>query len=103
MRAVDMIVKMIEDQGITQTEAARICGMSRQNLWDKLNNGNMKFRSMYRILTSFGFNLEIVPITGAGQIPDQETFIAVADRENLPYDSMEKILEAMGYRINIYQ
>ena len=53
--------------------------------------------------TSFGFNLEIVPNTGAGQIPDQETFIAVAEKENLPYDSLERILEAIGYRINIYQ
>ena len=101
MKAVDFIIKVIDESGLTQTEAARICGMSRQNLWDKLNNGNPKFKSMIQILSSFGYHIEILPIDDAGAVPDQETFIAVAERENLPFDSMERILDAVGYRISI--
>lgn len=103
MSATDFIVNMINEQGMTKTEAANICGMSRQNLWDKLNNRNPRFRSMYRILRSFGYNIEVLPIGDRQPIPDQEIFIASAEKENLPYDSMERILLAMGYKINIYQ
>lgn len=103
MNAVDFILGVIEEKGLTQTEAARICGMSRQNLWDKLNNGNMRFQSMYRILKAFGFKVEVLPIGDAKPISDQGLFITVAENENIPYESMERILEAIGYRINIFQ
>lgn len=103
MNVTEFIVNLIEEQGMTKTEAANICGMSRQNLWDKLNNRNPRFRSVYKILRSFGYNVEVLPIGENQHVPDQEAFIASAEKENLPFDSMERILLAMGYKINIYQ
>ena len=50
MKAVDFIVKHIDENGMTQSEAAAVAGMSRQNFWDKLNNrmntliDNMRYR-----------------------------------------------------------
>ena len=41
MKAVDFIVKHIDENGMTQSEAAAVAGMSRQNFWDKLNNRNL--------------------------------------------------------------
>ena len=60
LRAVDFVVKHIEDHGMTQAQAAAVVGWSRQNLWDKLNNRNPRFNTMLHILISFGYELHVV-------------------------------------------
>lgn len=59
MKAVDFIVKHIDENGMTQSEAAAVAGMSRQNFWDKLNNRNPRFNTMTRILDAFGYQIHV--------------------------------------------
>ena len=61
MRAVDFIVKHIEDHGMTQAQAAAVVGWSRQNLWDKLNNRNPRF------------NTSTLPVTRPGMLKGRTT------------------------------
>lgn len=102
MRVVDYIVKYIEDQGMTQEEAAAVVGCSRQNLWDKLNRGSSRFHNMLPIITAFGFELHIVHEDGSPAGFDEDKFIAAVSRaRNMYIDDLENIIIAMGYRFNL--
>lgn len=102
MGAVDSIVKYIEDQGMTQEEAAAVVGCSRQNLWDKLNKGSSRFRNMIPIFNSFGFGLNIVHEDGSPAEFDTEKFITTASgSRNMYFDDLENVIAAMGYRFEL--
>lgn len=101
MKAVDFIVKHIEDHNMTQTEAAAMAGMSRQNFWDKLNNRNPRFNTMTRIMDAFGYQIHAVRKDGEPVEFPEEAFFAAAEKENLYYDSLEAILLSMGYILQI--
>lgn len=101
MKAVDFIVKHIEEHNMTQTEAAAVAGMSRQNLWDKLNNRNPRFNTMTRIIDAFGYQLHVVRKDGKPVEFREADFFAAAEKENLYYDSLEAILVSMGYMLEI--
>lgn len=101
MKAVDFIVKHIDENGMTQSEAAAVAGMSRQNFWDKLNNRNPRFNTMTRILDAFGYQIHVVRKDGETLNFCEVDFFATAEKENLYYDSLEAILVSMGYLLEI--
>lgn len=101
MKAVDFIVKHIDENGMTQSEAAAVAGMSRQNFWDKLNNRNPRFNTMTRILDAFGYQIHVVRKDGETLNFCETDFFATAEKENLYYDSLEAILVSMGYLLEI--
>lgn len=101
MKAVDFIVKHIEEHNMTQTEAAAVAGMSRQNFWDKLNNRNPRFNTMTRIIDAFGYQLHVARKDGELVEFSEVDFFAAAEKENLYYDSLEAILLSMGYVLEI--
>lgn len=101
MKAVDFIVKHIDENGMTQSEAAAVAGMSRQNFWDKLNNRNPRFNTMTRILDAFGYQIHVVRKDGETLNFCEADFFATAEKKNLYYDSLEAILVSMGYLLEI--
>ena len=101
MKAVDFIIKHIEEHNLNQTQAAEIAGMSRQNFWDKLNNRNPRFNTMTVIIDRFGYKLHIVRKDGKPiEFPDNDFFEA-ASKGNLVYDAVESIVSSMGYELKI--
>lgn len=103
MKAVDFIVNHINEHNMTQTEAAAVAGMSRQNFWDKLNNRNPRYNTMIHILEAFGYRLHIVKKTGDELDFKESEFFESAEKENPYYDSLQAILESMGYNMLILQ
>lgn len=101
MKAADIISKCIKDNHMTQTEAAAIAGMSRQNLHDKLKNRNPRFNTMTHLLDSFGYQLHIVKEDGKEIDFPEADFFKAAEKENLYYDSLHKVLQSMGYVLQI--
>lgn len=95
MKAVDIIIKHIEESGISQNEAARMAGMSRQNFWDKLNKGNPRFNSMERIMGAFGYEIIIQGPYGIKPGFDEARFFETVRAENPSYDMLDHILESM--------
>lgn len=77
--------------------------MSRQQLWDVLSKRNPKFKTMYQIMTAMGYDLRICR---SDKEPShrtrwkfEEDFIQTACEENVQYDSLERILESIGYKM----
>ena len=101
MKAVDFIVKHIDENGMTQSEAAAVAGMSRQNFWDKLNNRNPRFNTMTRLVDAFAHQIHVVRKDGETLNFCEADFFATAEKENLYYDSLEAILVSMGYLLEI--
>ena len=86
---------------MTQSEAAAVAGMSRQNFWAKLNNRNPRFNTMTRILDAFGYQIHVVRKDGETLNFCEADFFEAAEKENLYYDSLEAILGSMGYLLEI--
>lgn len=101
MRAVDFIAKYIDEQGMTQSEAAAVVGWSRQNFWDKLNNRNPRYSTMVRIITAFGFELHVARLDGKPLDFDEDGFLRLAEQKNIYYDTLEDFMLAMGYKFDI--
>jgi len=101
MKAVDIIIKHIEESGISQNEAARMAGMSRQNFWDKLNKGNPRFNSMERIMAAFGYEIIVKDTSGEDPGFDAKSFFETVRAENPSYDMLDHILEAMDVSLII--
>lgn len=101
MKAVDFIVKHIDENGMTQSEAAAVAGMSRQNFWDKLNNRNPRFNTMTRILDAFGYQIHVARKDREPLNFCEADFFTAAEKENLYYDSLEAILFSMDYVLEI--
>ena len=97
MKAVDIIIKHIEENGLSQKQAAEMAGMSRQNFWDKLNKGNPRFNSMERIMEAFGYEIRIREADGLGPDFDEQRFFQTVRKENPMYDTLEAIVNAMDY------
>lgn len=102
MRAVDFIVRYIEEQNMTQEEAAAVVGCSRQSLWQKLDKGSSRFHNMLPIFSAFGFDLNIVHQDGSPSGFDTEKFIAAASgARNMYFDDLENVIAAMGYKFDL--
>ena len=101
MKAVDIIIKKIEESGMTQNEAAKMVGVSRQNLWDKLNKGNPRYNSMERIMDAFGYEIKIRGSFGMEPSFNVGQFFETVREQNPTYDMLESLLLAMDYKLEI--
>ena len=97
MKSVDIIVKYIEENRLSQNQVAQMVGMSRQNLWDKLNKGNPRFNSLERIMSAFGFEIRIRRADGSDPEFDEEGVLQELRETNLCVDSIESVIKSMGY------
>lgn len=103
MKAVDIVIKKIDESGMTQNEAAKLVGVSRQNLWDKLNKGNPRFNSMERIMNAFGYEIRIRGSFGMEPSFNQQQFFETIREQNPGYDMLESIVSAMDYKLEIVE
>lgn len=103
MRAVDIIISEIENQGITQQKAADMAGFTRQRLWDVLDKRNPRFQTMQKIMGAFGFRICLIDQESGLLRSQEETdgFVKVCEEENIPYDSLVRILEAVGIVVDL--
>lgn len=92
----DIIADIIDHEHLTQTEAARRCGMTRQLLWDVLDNRNPKFCTVEKIMNGLGFTCRIdVP----GSSYDGAQMLETLHKTNLDYESVREIVEVTGAEI----
>ena len=97
MKAVDIIVKHIEENGLSQIQAAEMAGMSRQNFWDKINKGNPRLNSMERIMDAFGYEIRILNMDGSEPDFDPSGFYHTVRMKNPCFDDLNAIINSMGY------
>lgn len=110
MRATGVILKYMEDNGITYREVAARTGRSAQNIWNTLNgkDGNRpegtkgrrdpNYKTIVEICDALSLKITIRP-TGGGHDPD--TLVRAAELGPIPFSVVQKILEAGGYSIAI--
>ena len=101
---VEFIKKEMSDRGMTYDILAEKCGMSKQNLWDKLNKRTQpNFGNVRRILEGLGYEISIGKKMDAGDPvqADIEQFFEVAELEQVSYDCTEDLLAAMGYELKM--
>ena len=103
MKAVDIIGKYIEDHRLTQSEAARMVGMTRQNFWQKMNSGNMQFRTFRRIAEAFGFRIQLAMLDGSPVYFNTDRFISVCESSNVCWDTLERILRAQNIKLSLIE
>ena len=97
---VEFIKKEMSDRGMTYDILAEKCGMSKQNLWDKLNKRNQpNFGNVRRILEGLGYEISIEKKYAVQA--DIEQFFEMAEMEQVSYDCIEDLLAAMGYELKI--
>lgn len=58
----EQIKGIISSENISQTELAKRMGCTRQNINDKLNNGNMYLNTAENLLEAIGYRLVIQKI-----------------------------------------
>ena len=101
MKISDRLAIEISLLDITQQEAARRCGMSRQRLWDILDKRNPRFASVKTITDGLGLEIGIRK-RGGGEIEfDVRTFLQECEKQNLPFDSLSEILKIMGFLLEV--
>lgn len=100
----EFIKKEMSDRGMTYDVLAEKCGMSKQNLWDKLNKRTQpNFGNVRRILEGLGYEISIgKKMDAADPVQDDiEQFFEVAELEQVSYDCIEDLLGAMGYELKM--
>ena len=101
---VDFIKKEMSARGMTYDVLAEKCGMTKQNVWDKLNKrAQPNFGNVKRILEGLGYELSIEKkADGTREVEaDLKKFFEVAELEQVSYDSIESLLMAMGYDLKM--
>ena len=101
---VDFIKKEMSARGMTYDVLAEKCGMTKQNVWDKLNKrAQPNFGNVKRILEGLGYEIFIGKKMDAGDSvqADIEQFFEVAELEQVSYDCIEDLLAAMGYELKM--
>jgi len=97
----DFIKKEMEARGMTYELLASKAGMSRQNLWDKLNKRvRPSFETTKKILEGMDFVLLIKKREQAVDSKKvQEEFFEIAEEEQISYEVAERLLAVMGYEL----
>ncbi|OUQ68207.1 hypothetical protein B5E53_06995 [Eubacterium sp. An11] len=101
---VEFIKNEMAARGMTYDILSEKCGMSRQNLWDKLNKRVYpNFGNVRKILAGLGYELSIEKkMDGREPVQaDTEQFFEVAELEQVSYDCIEELLAAMGYELKM--
>lgn len=101
---VEFIKKEMSEREMTYDVLAEKCGMSKQNLWDKLNKRtHPNFGNVRRILEGLGYEISIGKKMNAWDPvkANIKQFFEVADTEQVSYDCIEDLLATMGYELKI--
>lgn len=101
MGVADRIIKHIAENNMSFAEVARMAGMSRQNFADKVSGRDIRFNSATRILGGLGYQFRLKKTSGGAVEFPERPFFETAAKENLSYDAVERILESIGYTIDI--
>ncbi len=103
MVAVEIITAEIEKRKLSQQAAAKLCGMTRQRLWDVLEKRNPRFCTMEKIMGGFGYEVALIDKATGEEIQNQEAemFVRQCSSENVAYDSIVRILDTLGYVVTL--
>lgn len=103
---VDFIKEEMSARGMTYDLLAEKAGMSKQNLWDKMNKRvRPNFGNVKKILEGMGYELLIEKRADEehfGREGMQElAFFEIAEEEQVSYDAVENLLSAVGYELKL--
>ena len=100
MTIMEFIKKEMEARGMTYENLAYTTGMSKQNVWDKLNKRvQPNFGTIKKILEGMDFELSVERRKGFTE-PDADgvkKFFALVEDEAVSYDCIKSMLEMLGY------
>lgn len=103
MEIVKAIKDYMEDAGINYADAAKMIGWTKPNLWDKLNKRTeLTFGSVVQIVRGLGADLWLTNVSGNANSALVERFIDAVQEERVSYNCVEKILDVLGYKIQVY-
>lgn len=97
----EFIKKEMEARGMTYELLASRAGMSRQNLWDKLNKRvRPSFETTKKILEGMDFILLVKKREQTKETEKiQQEFFEIAEEEQISYEVAERLLAVMGYEL----
>lgn len=104
MTIIEFIKQEMASRGMSYEQLAAEAGMSKQNLWDKLNKRTQpNFGNVRKILAGLDFEITIEKkVDGMEPVQaDLEQFFEIAELEQVSYDCIEGLLFAMGYEIKM--
>lgn len=99
----EFIKKIMEERGMTYELLASLSGMSKQNVWDKLNKRACpNFENVKKMLTGMGFEIAVKQKEKLTPFPEMTVnFFCAVEDEQISYEIVEKILDALGYELTI--
>lgn len=95
------IKNKMDERGMTYELLATKAGMSRQNLWGKLNKRACpNLETVKKILSGMDYVLAIKKTSNIVSLEKmQEQFFDAAEEEQVSYEAAKKLLAAMGYEL----
>lgn len=110
MKATEIILKYMDECGITYRGLAAMTGTSAQNVWNILNGrrGNRKdgekggrepdYKSILRICEVLGMKVSFLPTGGT---PDPKVLEKTVELDKVPFSTVQSILKAGGWTVQI--
>ncbi|MDO4649351.1 MAG: helix-turn-helix transcriptional regulator [Eubacteriales bacterium] len=96
----DIIKSEMEAQGMTYEHLASECGITRQNLWIRLNKVYCpNFENAQKMLNALGVQIEIKKKENAAKEVDQKSLFRCLEEKQISYEDVETILNEFGYEI----
>lgn len=102
---IEFIKSEMAARGMTYDQLATYTGMTKQNLWLKMNKSVApNFETIKKILEGLEYELVIEKKQDAGEgteNQDLKHFFESAEEEQVSYECVEKLLSAVGYELKI--
>ena len=99
---IDFIKSEMAARGMSYEQLAVYAGMSRQNLWDKMNKRvQPNFGNVRKILSGLDYEISIEKSCSEPDAAAWEEFIDIAEQEQVSYSCIEKLVSAIGYGLKI--
>lgn len=103
MEIVKAIKDYMEDAGINYADAAKMIGWTKPNLWDKLNKRTeLTFGSVVQIVCGLDADIKLTNMSCDADSALAERIIDAVQEERVSYNCVEKILDVLGYKIEVY-
>ena len=84
-------------------DAAKMIGWTKPNLWDKLNKRTeLTFGSVVQIVCGLDADIKLTNMSGDADSALAERIIDAVQEERVSYNCVEKILDVLGYKIEVY-
>lgn len=98
---IEFIKEDMASKGMTYGKLAAYAGMTKSNLWDKINKRVYpNFGNVKKILKGLGYNLIIEEMEDCKET-DQNKFFEIAEEEQVSYECVESLLMAIGYELRL--